>query len=48
MDKEYHMTSADLDQQHQKTVLKVPNCFAIEKHAVTNEIMNTNCELFKV
>ena len=48
MDVQQRMTSADLDRQYQRTVLKVPDCFAIEKDALTKEMLNTNRELFKV
>ena len=48
METEKRMMSADLDRQYHKTVLKVPDCFAIEKDALTKEMFNPNCELFKV
>ena len=37
-----------INAEHKKTVLKVPDCFAVGKHAVMEQMMQTQWELFTV
>ena len=37
-----------INAEYKKTVLKVPDCFAVGKHAVTEQMMQTQRELFTV
>ena len=37
-----------INAEYKKTVLKVPDCFAVGKHAVTEQMMRTQQELFTV
>ena len=37
-----------LEKEYKKTVLKVPDCFAVSKGCVTHEMLRTKHELFEV
>ena len=44
-----HLKSrAVLNSEYKKTVLKVPDCFAVEKNAMTTHMMRAQWELFRV
>ena len=48
MSSEQPRSHSSIDREYKKTVLKVPDCFAVAKDAVTVEMMNTHREIFKV
>ena len=35
------LTSQDIDKMYHKTVLKVPDCFGLQKQALSREMVNT-------
>ena len=43
-----HKSSKQWDAEYQKTVLKDPDSIAVPKGAVTEAMVKTDCQLFKV
>ena len=42
------LTSQDIDKMYHKTVLKVPDCFGLQKQVLSREMVNTKREHFQV